>query len=585
MMRRGIVNGDGDLRPRRKGRAIDPMDANSREPFDVLVVGSGASGGWACKRLAEAGLKIALLDAGPAQSDKNFTEHQPEFQLKYHNMAPSALGRTRPIQSQCYACTEFNYDWFCNDLDEPYTATGETPFSWSARMRIGGGRTNVWGRLSLRFSDLDFKAASIDGFDQDWPLSYKDLAPYYDIVERYIGVAGRAEGAEQIPDGVFQPDMGLTCSETAFRDRVKTKLGYVVTPSRTANLTRPLNGRAACHYCGPCERGCVTHSYFNSAFTTLPDALSTGNCTYIPNAMVYKVLLDADRNRASGILYIDRNTRQPREIKGRAVVIGAQALESARILLNSASRQYPNGLANSSGAVGHYLMDHVAGAGASGEFPEFATKPSLAGPHRPCGIYVARMRNLRGGPRSKEFIRGYGYEGGGNADFNWAAAGFGQAFKSKLAEPVSTVSINGYAEVLPTWENCLTIDPSVVDTYGIPVLRIHMTHGANELALLHDARDAAAEMLEAAGARNIRPTLQPTGPGGVRHEVGVVRMGGDPKKSVLNQFQQTHDVKNLFIVDAAGFPTNPCENPTLTLMALCVRSCDYLMGEMKRGNV
>lgn len=561
------------------------MGADSRQPFDVLVVGSGASGGWACKRLAEAGLKIALLDAGPPQSDKNFTEHLPEFQLRYRNLAPGALSRTRPIQSQCYACTEFNYEWFCNDLDEPYTTFGETPFSWSARMRIAGGRTNVWGRLSLRYSDLDFKAASFDGYGQDWPVSYRDLAPYYDLVERYIGVAGRAEEADHIPDGIFQPEMALTCSENAFRERVKAKLGYIVTPSRTANLTRPLNGRAPCHYCGPCERGCVTHSYFNSAFTTLPDALATGNCTYIPNAMVYKVLMDADRNRASGILYIDRNTRQPREIKGRAVMVGAQALESARVLLNSATAQHPGGLANSSGALGHYLMDHIAGAGASGEFPEFATKPSLSGPRRPCGIYVARMRNLRGEPRSREFIRGYGYEGGGSVDFTWEAPGFGQTFKNKLSEPLSTVSIGAFAEVLPRWENYVGIDPSAVDTYGIPVLRIHMTHSDNEFALLRDARDSAVEMLAAAGAKNVKPTFHPTGPGGVRHEVGVARMGSDPKRSVLNQFQQTHDVKNLFVVDAAGFPSNPCQNPTLTLMALCVRSCDYLMGEMKRGNI
>jgi len=560
------------------------MSATSGDLFDALVVGSGASGGWACKRLAEAGLKVALLDAGPAQSDKNFTEHLPEFQLKYRNQRSGALSGTRPIQSQCYACTEFNYEWFCNDLDEPYTTSGDRPFSWSARMRIGGGRTNVWGRLSLRYSDLDFRAASIDGFGEDWPLSYQDLAPYYDIVERYIGVAGRAEGAEQLPDGVFQPDMGLTCSEAAFRDRVKAKLGFIVTPSRTANLTRPLNGRAPCHYCGPCERGCVTHSYFNSAFTTVPDALATGNCTYIPNAMVYKVLMDAERNRVSGILYIDRNTRQPREIRGRTVLLGAQALESARILLNSASTHYPNGLANSSGAVGHYLMDHVSGVGASGEFPEFASRPSLGGPKRPCGIYVARMRNLRGQPRSKNFIRGYGYEGGGGVDFNWQAPGFGQAYKEKLWDAVSTVSLSAYAEVLPRWENYVEVDPHVVDAYGIPVLHIQMSHSDNELAMLRDAQDTAVEMLTAAGARNIKPAFHPTGPGGVRHEVGVVRMGSDPKQSVLNQYQQSHDVRNLFVIDAAAFPSNPCPNPTLTLMALCVRSCDYLIAEMKRGN-
>ncbi|MGH9432573.1 MAG: GMC oxidoreductase [Terriglobia bacterium] len=561
------------------------MIDHSKEVYDALVVGSGASGGWACKRLAEAGMRVALLDAGPPQSDKNFTEHMPAFQLKYRGLAPEVVRKTRPIQSQCYACTEYNYEWYCNDLDEPYTTAPNMPFSWSARMRIGGGRTNVWGRLSLRYSDLDFMAASFDGYGVDWPLRYKDLAPYYSLVESYIGVAGRAEGVPQIPDGVYQPDMGLTCSETLFRERVKAKLGWTVTPSRTANLTKPLNGRAPCHYCGPCERGCVTHSYFNSSFTTVPDALKTGKCTYIPNAMVYKVLMDRERNRARGILYIDRNTRQPKEINGRAVILCAQAFESVRVLLNSACRQYPNGLANSSGVLGHYLMDHIAGAGASGEFPGLAGEPNINGPNRPCGIYVPRFRNLPNEPRSNKFLRGYGYEGGGGIDFSWSATGFGDAYKKRISGPVNRLEIETFGEVLARWDNYVDIDPNVVDAYGIPVLRFHMTHGENEFALLRDSADSAAEMLEAAGAENIKPWYRPRGPGGVRHEVGIARMGDDPKASVLNQFEQSHDANNLFVMDAAAFCSNPCENPTLTLMALCVRSCDYLIAEMKRGNI
>ncbi|MGH9434555.1 MAG: GMC oxidoreductase [Terriglobia bacterium] len=553
--------------------------------YDALVVGSGASGGWACKRLTEAGLKVALLDAGPPQADKNFTEHLAPFQLKYRNMAREVVRRTRPIQSQCYACTEYNYKWYCDDLDEPYTTAPGMPFSWSARMRIGGGRTNVWGRLTLRYSDLDFKAASHDGYGVDWPLSYKDVAPYYDLVEKYVGVAGRREGNPVIPDGIYQPDMGLTCSETLFREKVKAKLGWTVTPSRTANLTRPLNGRAPCHYCGPCERGCVTHSYFNSAFTTVPDALKTGNLTYIPNAMAYRVVMDRERNRASGILYIDRNTRRLHEVRGRAVLLCAQAFESVRVLLNSSTPQYPGGLANSSGVLGHYLMDHIAGAGASGEFPWLPGKPNINGPNRPCGIYVPRFRNLSGGPRSKNFLRGYGFEGGGHVGFSRNAPGFGEPYKTDIFDPVNHLEIETFGEVLAQWENYVEIDPNVVDTYGIPVLRFHMKHGENDFALLRDSRDAAAEMFEAAGAKNVRPWYRPRGPGGVRHEVGIARMGSNPKSSVLNQFEQSHDVKNLFVTDASAFCSNACENPTLTLMALCVRSCDFLMGEMKRGNI
>ncbi len=557
----------------------------SKTVFDVLVVGSGASGGWACKRLSEAGLKVALVDAGRPQSDKNFTEHMPEFQLKFRDKAPEIIRKTRPVQKDCYACMEYNYDWFCNDLEEPYTTSPNMPFSWQGRLRVTGGRTNVWGRVSLRLSDLDLKAASFDGYGEDWPLTYKDLAPYYDLVEEYVGVCGQVEGVEELPDGKFQPPMALTCPEVQFRTRVKAKMGRILTPSRSANLTRPINGRAACHYCGPCERGCATHSYFNSAFTTVADALATGNCTHVPNAMVYKVLMDSDRNRAKGVLYIDRNTHEPKEVYGRAVVLCAQALESVRILFNSANTQYPSGLANSSGVLGHYLMDHIVGGGASGEFPDLPGKPSLNGPNNPAGIYIIRFRNLPKGPRSKNFLRGYGYEGEGVAHFNWKAPGFGNAFKSALLEPIQGMSIGGFGECLPRWENFVEIDRNMVDVFGIPVLRIHMTYGENEVAMVKDMADSAGEMLEAAGAKNIRTHVRPSRPGWAIHEVGIARMGNDPKKSVLNQFQQTHDVKNLLVMDGAGFTSTACQNPTLTIMTLCVRSCDYLMAEMKRGNV
>ena len=561
------------------------MTDESKTPFDAIVVGSGASGGWASKRLSEAGLKVALVDCGRPQSDKNFTEHKPAFEFEYRNRAPSLIRKTRPVQKDCYACMEYNYEWFCNDLEEPYTTFEGKPFSWLGRLRVTGGRTNVWGRVSLRLSDLDFKAASFDGYGEDWPVSYKDVAPYYDIVEEYVGICGQAEGLPHLPDGKFQPPMALTCAEAQFRNRVKAKLGWLPMPTRSANLTRPINGRAACHYCGPCERGCVTHSYFNSAFTTVADALATGKCTHIPNAMVYKVLMDAGRNRARGVLYIDRITRQPKEVYARAVVLCAQSLESVRILLNSANTQYTNGLANSSGVLGHYLMDHITGGGARGEFPDLAGKPSLNGPDRPAGIYVARFRNLPGGPKSKSFLRGYGYEGGGTTSFSFGAPGFGNAYKEAVREGGCRLGIGGFGECLPRWENYIEIDPDVKDTFGIPVLRIHMVYGENEVAMVKDMSDSAAEMLEAAGAKNIRFRARPSQPGRAIHEVGIARMGNDPKKSVLNQFQQTHDIKNLFVCDGAGFTSTACQNPTLTIMALCVRSMDYLMEEMKKGNV
>jgi choline dehydrogenase-like flavoprotein len=330
----------------------------------------------------------------------------------------------------------------------------------------------------------------------------------------------------------------------------------------------------------------VTKSYFNSAFTTVADALATGNCTLIPNAMAYKVLTD-DANRARGVLYVDRNTREPKEVLGRAVVVCAQALESARILLNSASERQPNGLANSSGALGHYLMDHlwVAG-GAEGDFPDLHGSPSLDGPKRPDGIYVIRFRNLHNGPREPKFLRGYGFQGGASTGFNFGAPGFGLTFKQGLREPVTRLGLAGFGEVLPRYENYVEIDKNVVDVYGIPTLKIHMGWSDNERAMIPDMAESAAEMLEAAGAKNVQPyQVHDRIPGYGIHEMGVARMGKDKKTSVLNQFQQAHDVKNLFVMDGAGFTSGACQNPTLTIMALTVRSSDYLLGELKRGNL
>jgi glucoside 3-dehydrogenase (cytochrome c) catalytic subunit len=561
------------------------MPDATTQSYDVIVVGSGASGGWACKRLAEAGLKVALLEAGRPQSVKNFTEHKPVFDLKYRNLAPEIIRKTRPIQSIFDICTEYNYEWFANDLDEPYTTPKDQPFKWIGRLRMTGGRTNVWGRVSLRYSDFDLKAADFDGFGENWPLSYKDLEPYYDLVESYVGVCGTAEGLDHLPDGKFQPTMALTCQEAQLKKGAKEKLGWTVTLSRSANLTKPLNGRKACHYCGPCERGCQTFSYFNSAFTTVADAVKSGNCTLISNAMVHQILMDTESGRARGVQYVDRETLATREIKARVVVLCAQAQESVRILLNSANRQHPNGLGNSSGVLGHYLTAHVRDGGGSGDMPTFGAQPSLGGPHRPVGIYVARFRNLKNGPRSKNFLRGYGYEGGTDLDFNWSAPGFGQSFKKSLKEPRAGLNVLGFGEVLPRWENFVEIDPNVKDKFGIPVLRIHMSRSANEDAMVKDMADSAGELLESAGAKNIRTFAGPATGRWAVHEAGIARMGDDARKSVLNQFQGLHDVRNVFVMDASGFPSNPCQNPTLTIMALCVRSCDHLMDEMKRGNV
>lgn len=557
--------------------------------YDVIVVGSGASGGWAAKVLSESGLAVAVLDCGRPQSDDNFNEHLPVFDLKYRNLkfheaVSPVIRQTRPIQGQCYACTEFNYQWFANDHDEPYTTAPGMDYSYFGRMRVIGGRTNVWGRQCYRLSDLDFKAASHDGFGQDWPVSYNDVAPYYDRVERYVGITGMREGNDVLPDGQYLPPMQMTCTEWRMRDLLKQKYGRTLTLGRAANLTTPLNGRQPCHYCGPCERGCIAHAYFNSAFTTLKDALATGKCDLIPNARAYTVLMGA-ANRATGIHYVDTVSRRHRELHAKVVILAASALESTRVLLNSRNRAYTQGLANSSGTLGHYYTDSLKGGNAEGVIPDPLNPPKLFGPRRPNGIYVMRFRNLPGQPQMKSFLRGYGFQGGSGAGFNAGAPGFGEAYKSAAKQVHETFNFLGYGEPLPRFENYVELDPQVVDTFGIPVLRMHIKWGDNERNLVKDASEQAAEMLEAAGLKNIKVHNQIHLPGDANHDVGTARMGADPKTSVLNQFQQTHDVKNLFVMDGSCFNSPGCQNPTLTIMALAVRSCDYLKEELRKGNI
>jgi choline dehydrogenase-like flavoprotein len=553
--------------------------APRREVFDAIVVGSGATGGWAAKELAEAGLRVAVIEAGRnLVPEKDFTEHVLPYQVKYRGYSPE-MRRTRPIQSDFYACMEYNYDWFVNDLENPYTTPTDRPFKW-IRVRILGGRSLVWGRVSLRLSDLDFQAARRDGYGEDWPLSYADLAPFYDKVEESIGVSGLAEGVSHVPDGKFQTPMPMFCSEAILRKTLKEKFGRHLLFGRNANLTQPLNGRAPCHYCGPCERGCITGSYFNSPTVTLAGAAKTGRLTVITDAVVSHVTCDHGSAKATGVLYVDRQTRSVREARGKVVVLCAQSLESVRILLNSATRQFPNGLANSSGVLGHYMMDHFSGFGASGVIPGAERRVWYGPPQRPTGTYIARFRNLT--ERHPDYIRGFGYEVYLSPPFNTHAPGFGPEYKERIKHGDWTMHLQGYGEIVPQWENFCELDKNAVDTWGIPALRISMDYGENARKMAPDVAASAAEMLEAAGAREIR--LHQRFDYG-RHEVGAARMGSDPKRSILNPFLQSHDVKNLFVMDGCSFVSASCHNPTLTMMALAVRGCEYLVDEFRRGRL
>ncbi|MEO8025900.1 MAG: GMC family oxidoreductase [Bryobacteraceae bacterium] len=542
--------------------------APAPEIFDAVVVGSGATGGWAAKQLTAAGMRVVMLEAGPPTTPKDFTEHQQSWQLPYLEMSPK-LAEDRPIQSLCYACTEHNYKWFVNDLENPYTQ--EKPFHW-IRLRALGGRTLSWGRQSYRMSDLDFKAASHDGYGEDWPISYADLAPYYDQVERYVGISGQAEGLPQLPDGQFLPPMEMTCGEKLVKKAALDQFGRTVTIGRAAVLTKAHNGRAACHYCGPCERGCITYSYFSSPFTTIADALKTGRLTLRTDAVAAQVVMKD--GKAAGVAYIDRVTREPREVRGKIVLLCASTLESTRLLLNS-------GICNSSGVLGHYLMDHVFNAFSTGRLPMLEGKPWLGRPHRPNDIYIPRFRNLKD-KTTNGFIRGYGYQGWSNANPDFEGGGFGKGYKEQVRNGYWDVTLLGFGECLASKDNRVEIDRERVDAWGVPVLKMQMEYGDNEKRIHRDAQEQGAQMLEAAGAKDVKMYGEVSTPGFCIHETGTARMGNDPKTSVTNPYCQAHDVENIFVTDGACWVSSSNQNPTLTMMALTVRACDYITREYSK---
>ncbi len=549
--------------------------------FDAIVVGSGATGGLAAKELTEAGLKTVVLEAGPMVKESQFSEHDQPYDWKYRgstNPKSPDLMRNRPVQGRCYAVREGNYKWFVDDVANPYTTPKDKPFWW-VRQRVVGGRSLSWGRQSYRTGDIDFKCAGRDGYGIDWPIEYKDLVPYYEKVERFVGISGLEEGLDQLPDSLFMPPMGFSCGERVFRTRLKDKMGRVMTMGRTAILTQNHNGRAACHYCGPCEQGCITHSYYSSPFTTLKAAEATGRLTLVPDAAVSHIVKDKATGLAAGVAYIDTVSRQPREVRAKVVVLCASTLESTRILLNSE----PGGMANSSGALGRYLMDHIYQGGASGRLPDLPAKPWEGIPRRPTGAYIPRFRNVDR-PHTNGMIRGYGYQGRSAPSFAMSAPGFGAAYKQAVHDQAEwSTSFGAWCECLPRYENHVRLHPDNKDAWGIPTLDIHMSWSDNELALWNDAREQAAEMLEATGHKDVRLTGEPSVPGFCIHEVGTARMSADPKKGVLNGWGQAHDVKNLFVTDGAAWTSIACQNPTLTMMAITARSCDYIQDQMKKG--
>ena len=465
-----------------------------------------------------------------------------------------------------------------------------SPGSEAARwLRDASGRSLVWARHVYRWSDLDFEANAKDGHGVDWPIRYADIEPWYDHVERFIGVSGRAEGLAQLPDAQFLPPMPLNCTEQLARDRLTDAYGgdRLITSGRCAVLTQVHNGRAACHYCGTCERGCTTHSYFSSQASTLPAALETGRLTLRPMSVVHSVIYDPSSGKASGVRVIDAETYETIEYSARIVFLCASALESTRILLNSKTERWPDGLANSSGQLGKNLMDHTMGGGARGVMPGNENLGEYG--RRPHGIYLPRFANLTDADQHPDFLRGYAYQGGASRS-GWSRGysmeGFGAEFKHSLRTPGPwSFNLGGFGECLPRESNYVDIDPGVVDKWGVPALRIHCQWSDNERKMLQEMAVQAAEMLESIGARDVSSRVDDNPPGLTIHEMGTARMGRDPETSVLNGWNQAWDVPNLFMTDGACMTSSANQNPSITYMALTARAASHAVDMIDRGEL
>jgi choline dehydrogenase-like flavoprotein len=561
------------------------IKSKKQKSYDAIVVGTGISGGWAAKELTEKGLKTLVLERG---RNVNHIEDYPTmldkpWQIPNNDELPAEEADHYKKQMRTgYTVKETTKHWWVKDTEHPYEE--EKRFDWIRGYHVGG-RSIMWGRQSYRLAPMDFEANARDGIGTDWPIRYSDIEQWYDYVEGFAGISGQNEGLDQLPDGNFLPPMDLNCVEEDMRERLMAEFGRVLTIGRTANLTQPHNGRGKCMYRNLCIRGCPYGGYFSSNAATLPAAEATGNMTLRPHSVVRSVIYDEDLGKAVGVEVTDAETGETMEYYANIIFLNASTVNSTLILMNSRSGRFPNGLGNDSGELGHNLMDHHFRVGASGEIEGYDDQYYFG--KRPNGFYIPRFRNI--GSDKRDYIRGFGYQGSASRQ-DWKRGVRELAIGKPLKDLVRTpgkwnAGMGGFGEMLPYHENRMYLNYDNVDKFGLPTVVFDCEFKENELKMREDMKNDAAEMLEASGFKNVYTFDDPGGPGLGIHEMGTARMGRDPMTSVLNEWNQVHSCKNVFVTDGACMTSAGCQNPSLTYMALTARAADYAVNELRKGNL
>ncbi|HRJ28541.1 MAG TPA: GMC family oxidoreductase [Cyclobacteriaceae bacterium] len=569
------------------------IDATKENTFDAIVVGTGISGGWAAKELTEKGLKTLVLERGRDVKHPDYpTATKDPWQLPFADRpTPEDLEKQGVQNRTGYTIRQSTKHWFVNDLENPYTEKEGKRFDWMRGYHVGG-RSIMWGRQSYRWAPLDFEANLKEGIGIDWPIRYKEIEPWYDYVETFVGVSGQAEGLDYLPDSKFIQPMELNCVEKELKKSMKDKFGRVLTIGRVANLAGPLAHdkspqRGTCQYRNLCSRGCPYGAYFSSNSATLPSAAATGNMTLRANSIVYEVIYDEQKGRAAGVKVLDSETGEQAEYYAKVIFLCASTMGSTFILMNSKSKRFPNGLGNDSDQLGRNIMDHHLGVGASADVDGFEDQYYYG--RRANGIYIPRFRNL--GKDKRDYLRGFGYQGGASRQ-GWgrlvAELSIGEQLKEAVTTPGKwSIGMGGFGEVLPDPTNRVTINPDKKDKYGLPTLLFDTEFKENDFKMRKDMANDAAEMLDAAGFKNVRSFDNPSqhGLGLGIHEMGTARMGKNPKTSVLNKYNQVHACKNVFVTDGSFMTSASCVNPSLTYMAFTARAVNYAVEELKKQNL